>query len=408
MTVSETFPSYFIGKNPDRRVIQACYGDTLAKKFGRANKRKIEEFGEEIFGIHMSRDNASVTNWDIAGHRGGMISAGIGGSITGEGADLLIIDDPIKNRAEADSESYREMIWNEWENTLLTRLHAGGSVILILTRWHEDDLAGRLLRKEKEDIENGSHVGDTWEVVSLPAIAEENDLLGREPGQALWPEGGYDEEWAKQKERDVGSRTWAALYQQRPAPAEGQLLRREWWNFYKEMPPLKEFDKIILSWDCAFKDTKDSDYVVGQVWGRIGPKKYLLSQIRRRMDFPSTLQAFMRQVREWPLARAKYVEDKANGPAVMSILRQKIPGLIAVNPEGGKVTRVNAISYTIEAGDVYLPDPSIAPWVSAFIDECAAFPNGTHDDQVDAMSQALLKLETKRVTRPVKKKPKGW
>jgi predicted phage terminase large subunit-like protein len=406
MTISETFPSYYIGKNPNRRVIMASYGDSLAKKFGRANKRKLEQYGDEVFQIGLSKDNSSVTNWDIEGHRGGMISAGIGGSITGEGADLLLIDDPIKNREEADSETYREKVWNEWQNTLLTRLHAGGSVIIILTRWHEDDLAGRLLREQEELKKIGDlDPEDEWTVLSLPAICEaEDDVMGREIGEALWPEHGYDQKWAKQKERDVGSRTWSALYQQRPAPTEGQLLQRHWWNFYKELPKMHE---QIQSWDCTFKDTKGSDWVVGQLWGRVAQEYYLIAQIRRRLDLPGTIVGVKRMTVEYPLARAKYVEDKANGPAVIQMLKKHIFGLIAVNPEGGKVARVNAVSPMIESGNVYLPDPSIAPWVNAFIDECAAFPNGTHDDQVDCMSQALFQFSKRKKVGAIPK-PKGW
>ncbi len=386
MTVSETFPSYFIGKKPSRRVIEVSYGDSLARKFGRMNRTKVEEFGEELFDIKVSQENASMTNWGIKGRRGGMISAGIGGPITGEGADLLIIDDPIKNRQEADSQTYRNMVWNEWQNTLLTRLHPGGAIIIILTRWHEDDLAGRLLKEEP----------DKWEVINLAAVAEdENDQLGREIGETLWPEHGFDKKWAKEKKKEVGSRTWAALYQQRPSPAEGGILKRGWWQYYKV--EYTQFDEIIQSWDMSFKDTKsakgkDPDFVVGQVWGRRGADMYLLDQVRDRMDFPSTLQAVRNMTAKWPLARTKLVEDKANGPAVIASLKREIAGLIPVEPQGSKEARASAVSPYIEAGNVYLPDPTLAHWVNDFVEECAAFPNGNHDDQVDAMSQALLRL----------------
>ena len=397
LTVSETFPSYFIGKNPVRRVIETSYGDSLARKFGRANRRKIEEYGADLFEIKISSDNASMTNWGIEGHPGGMISAGIGGPITGEGADLLIIDDPIKNREEAESETYREKVWSEWQNTLLTRLHPGAAVIIILTRWHEDDLAGRLLAQEP----------DKWEVLSLPAEAEENDPLGREPGEPLWPEHGYDKEWMEAKKKEVGSRTWAALYQQRPSPAEGGIIRRGWWQYYRQAP--SRFEEIIQSWDCAFKDEQSSDYVVGQVWGRRGADKYLLDQVRDRMDFPSTVRAVESLSAKWPHARAKLIEDKANGPAVIATLKSKISGLIPVNPEGGKMARLQAVSPDIEAGNVYLPEPSIAPWVHDYIEEFAAFPNGLNDDQVDATSQALLRLGVKsKGTRTYGHKPAGW
>lgn len=383
MTVSETFPSFYIGKNLNRRVILVSYGDSLARKFGRANRNKLEEYGEEIFGIRLSKDNSSVTNWGIEGYRGGMISAGIGGPITGEGADLLIIDDPIKNRKEANSKTYRDMVWDEWQNTLYTRLQPDGAVIIILTRWHEDDLAGRLLNPDYGEVED-------WDIIRLPAIAEENDLLGREIGEPLWPEYGFDREWAETTKIAVGSQTWASLYQQRPAPAEGNIVNREWWQFYKELP--NEFDEVIQSWDCSFKETEDGSYVVGQVWGRKGANKYLIDQVRARMGFTKTLRAIKNMTIKYPEARLKLIEDKANGPAIISTLRQEISGIVPVNPRGSKEERAAAISPEIEAGNVYLPSPSKAPWINDYIEEWAAFPFGENDDQVDATTQALDRL----------------
>lgn len=383
MTVSETFPSYFIGKNLNRRVILVSYGDSLARKFGRANRNKLEEYGEEIFDVRLSKDNSNVTNWGIEGYRGGMISAGIGGGITGEGADLLIIDDPIKNRSEADSSVYREKVWDEWQNTLYTRLQPDGAVIIILTRWHEDDLAGRLLNAEYGEVED-------WDIVRLPAIAEENDLLGREIGESLWPEYGFDRKWAEDTRIAVGSRVWASLYQQRPAPAEGNIVKREWWQYYNELP--ENLDEVIQSWDLSFKETEDGSYVVGQVWGRKGANKYLIDQIRARMDFTKTLKAIRNLTRKYPIARLKLIEEKANGAAIISTLRQEISGIVPVNPKGSKEARASAVSPDIEAGNVYLPSPNIAAWINDFIEEWAAFPHGGNDDQVDATSQALDRL----------------
>lgn len=257
---------------------------------------------------------------------------------------------------------------------------------MIMTRWAEDDLAGRL-------ISEADAGGEQWVILSLPAIAEENDMLGRSIGEPLWPERfGLDE--LLMIKAAVGSYVWNALYQQRPSPVEGGMLKRGWWQFYKESP--SKFDEIIQSWDMTFKDSAGTDFVVGQVWGRKGADKYLLDQVRDRMDFPATLTAVKSLTAKWPQASAKLVEDKANGPAVIAMLKQKIEGLIPVEPQGSKVARVSAVSPQIEAGNVYLPDPSIAPWVHDFIEECAAFPTGAHDDQVDAMSQALMRLGGRR------------
>lgn len=388
MTVSETFPSYFIGRNPNKRVILVSYGDTLARKFGRANRNKLEEYGQGIFNIDLSKDNSSVTNWSIEGYRGGMITAGIGGPITGEGADLLIIDDVIKNRKEANSETYRNMVWDEWQNTLITRLQPNGAVILIMTRWHEDDLAGRLLNSEYGEVEE-------WEIIRLPAIAEAGDILGRKEGEPLWPSYGFDKEWANELKIAVGSQTWASLYQQRPSPQEGTIVKREWWQFYNELP--EEFDEVIQSWDLTFKETTTGSYVVGQVWGRKGADKYLIDQIRARLDFTKTIRAIKTLTSKYREARLKLIEDKANGPAIISTLRKEISGIVPISPKGSKEARAHAVSPDIEAGNVYLPSPKRAPWIQDYIEEWAAFPNGATDDQVDATTQALDRLGIRQV-----------
>ncbi|WP_129408074.1 phage terminase large subunit [Marinitoga lauensis] len=379
-TISDTFPSWYLGKHPEESVIAVAYGDDLAYRFGKNNRQKIKEFGKEIFNIEVSKEKSSMTDWLISKHNGGMRSVGIGGSITGHGADLLIIDDPFKNREQADSETYREKVWNEWQNTLLTRVHPNGKIIIIMTRWHEDDLAGRLLKTEKEN----------WYIVSLPVVCDsEEDPLNRKLGETLWPEGGYDKKWAEEKKKSVGSRTWEALYMQRPSPSEGGILKRNWWKWYKQLP--SDIDEMIQSWDMAFKDKKESDYVVGQVWARKGANKYLVDQVRARMNFPATIRAVKTLSLKWPQARLKLVEDKANGPAVIATLKDEIPGLVPVEPRGSKIARAEAVSPDIEAGNVYLPEN--APWIHDFIEECAAFPNGAHDDQVDAMTQALDRLK---------------
>ena len=385
MTITETFPSFFIGRNPDRRVIAVSYSGALAYRFGKANRSKLNEFGQELFGISLSREKKSMTNWEVAGHYGGMLSVGVGGSITGQGADLLLIDDPIKNRKEAESATYRNALWDEWQNTLLTRLQPDAAIIIILTRWHEDDLPGRILNINPEG----------WEIIALPAICEDpkSDPLGRAMGEALWPESGYDEKWAERKKVEVGSYTWNALYQQKPTPAAGQIFLRAWWKFYRELPA--SLDEVIQSWDLNLKGGDEDDYVVGQVWGRAGANKYLMDQIRARLDFPSTLNAIRTLSAKWPQARRKLIEDAANGPAAIQTLGNEISGLIPVTARGSKVARAHLATPDIEAGNVYLPHPEIAPWVHDFIEECAAFPKGANDDQVDAMTQALIRFANK-------------
>lgn len=382
MTVSETFPSWFIGRNPNRRVIEVSYGDALAQRFGRENKKKIVEFGKDIFDIQLDRTNASNTDFGIYGYRGGMISAGYQSSITGQGADLLVVDDPIRNRNDAHSPAYKARLWHEWQNTLLTRLHPGGAIIIILTRWSEDDLVGRLLEEE----------GDKWDVISLPAEAEtDNDVLGRKLGEPLWPEIGYDEKWLVEKKKEVGSVVWNALYQQHPTPLEGGLIKRNWFQYYNALP--NHFDEVIQSWDCTFKDATTSDYVVGQVWGRIGADKYLIDMVRDRMGIVGTMQAIRNLSAKYPEAHTILVEDKANGTAVIEMLKREIAGIIPVQPEGGKSARLQAVSPQIEAGNVYIPAPTLHAWVHDFVEEVVNFPNFKFDDVVDSMSQALYRFE---------------
>ena len=400
-TTTVKFPAYFLGKHPDRRVIIASHTASLAARFSMRARNDFAQYAPEVFGLQVNPDVSAMYRWDVLDPKakpgqppGGMIAAGIGGPITGQGAHLAIIDDPVKDAESANSKIQRDAIWDWYRFVLRTRMMPGGAIVLVLTRWHEDDLAGRLLKQAEEDPE-----ADQWTVLRLPAIAEDPkeaedgedliDPLGRAPGKALWPEQ-YDKESLAAVKATVGSYVWAALYQQRPSPEEGNILKREWWNFYRQAP--EAFDEVIQSWDCAFKDKDDSDYVVGQVWGRRKADKYLLDQVRAQMSFTATLTAIRTLSAKWPNARAKLIEDKANGTAVIDTLKSEITGLIPVEPEGGKIVRARAVSPTIEAGNVYLPDPSTAPWIHDFIEECTAFPNGANDDQVDAMSQALVRF----------------
>ena len=380
MSVTETFPSYYLGRFPDKRVMEVSYNDTFAQKFGRKNREKIEEFGEALWGIRLSQVNHSASNWDLERRRGGMISVGFGGAATGEGADLMIIDDPVKNRQEADSQTMRDRIWDEYTATFSTRTHPGAAIIVIMTRWHEDDLCGRLLNPDVCKVED-------WTVLKLPAIAEdEDDLLGRKEGEPLWPEHGYDREWLENQKGKIGSYSFAGLYQQRPAPSEGGILKRSWFQFYDLLP---EGGTQIQSWDCTFKDGQNNDFVAGHVWQKTGANYYLVDRVHDHMGISDTMRAIRTLTAKHPRARAKLVEDKANGPAVIELLKKEISGLIPIDPQGGKVVRAQAIAPYAEAGNIFLPQPSVAPWIHDFLEECAAFPNAVHDDDVDAMSQGI-------------------
>lgn len=368
MLVSTAFPAWYLGRRPRAQIITATFSQEKADDWGRAVRNQLASpWFRQVFGHGLALDSRAVRRFNTA--QGGVyIATGIGGTITGRGADLLLIDDPHKGEEEARSEKLRAKVQGWFRSDAYTRLMPGGAIVIVQTRWHEADLAGYVQAEL-------AHEG--WEVLNLPAI--------NEAGEALWTERFPLDALALIKE-SVGSRAWEALYQGRPSPAEGGIFKRGWWKRWRAFPQL---DEVLTSWDCAFKGTSSSDFVVGQVWGRRGAERYLLDQVRGRMTFTETVAAIRDLAKKWPQARAHLVEDKANGTAVIDTLKREVPGLIAVEPQGGKEARANAVSPQVEAGQVFVPDE--ARWVGDFIEEAAAFPTGTHDDQVDAMSQALLR-----------------
>ncbi|HYC31400.1 MAG TPA: phage terminase large subunit, partial [Gemmatimonadales bacterium] len=392
------FPAYWLQYNPGERVIVAAYNQLLANKFSRKTRRIAA--GR----IALAGDRTAVEDWETTAG-GGYRAVGVGAGVTGQGGNLILIDDPVKSREEAESEAYRDRVWEWYTDDLFSRREPDAVMILIITRWHEDDLAGRILASEH---------GKQWTVLSLPALAEPGDPMGRKPGQALCPDR-YPVKALEEIRQVQTPYTWAALYQQRPAPLEGGIFKRVWWRFWqppdRHLPPVEirkpdgsmhrvapvtlpfRIEREALSWDMTFKDTKGSDFVVGQHWRKAGADAFLgADQVRDRMDFPETVESVRAFAAAHGAAAAKYVEDKANGPAVIATLRHQVPGLIAVDPRGGKVARAHAVAPYVKAGNVYLPHPSMAPWVLDLIERAAAFPNIKFDDEIDAMTQALLQL----------------
>lgn len=369
------FPAWYLGKNPDHRVILAAHTADLAWTFSRQVRNEFSEYGEEVFGQRISQDSKAKQAWDIKGRKGGIVAAGVGGPLTGRGADLLCIDDPVKDEVAASSPTTRERIWNWYRQVARTRLHPGGKIVVIMTRWNELDLVGKILAEG----------GDGWRVISLPALAEDNDELGRSPGEALWPTR-YSETELKSIRRDIGSYAFASLYQQRPSPPEGALVKKSHLRYYLELPD--DFDSVIQVWDCAVEAKDTSSFVVGQVWGRKGPHRYLLDQFRSRVDILGTMVAIKNMRKKWPRARSTYIEKKANGAPVIQILNKQLDSLIAFDPKGSKEQRLNACLPLFEGGNIYLPDSSIAPWVNDLVYELVTFPHGVNDDQVDCLSMA--------------------
>ena len=412
-----------MGRNPDLTIIAASYGADLARRMNRDVQRIIDSRPyRDIFpattlsgkNIRADAQGTWLRNSDmfeVVGHAGYYLGTGVGGAVTGMGAHVAIIDDPVKNRKEANSAAFRETVYDWYTSTLYTRLAPDGGILLTVTRWHEDDLAGRLLSLARSDPD-----ADQWEVVTLPAIAEEPtapyDI--RKPGEALWPSR-WGADKMKKVRLTVGSRDWASLYQQRPAPDEGNIFKRVSWRYWKprgsSLPPVlvttadgevvaieaedlpAQFDEQLQSWDMTFKDTAASDFVAGLALGRAGANKYVLDYVCERMDIVATMKAVAAMTLRHPAAITKLIEDKANGPAVIQMLKGKIAGLIAVEPEGGKVSRAYAAQPEVESGNVYLPHPLLASWVNRFIGSAAAFPNAANDDDVDAFTQAIIRWQ---------------
>ena len=395
VTITQTFPSWYLGHNPHNKVIEISYSEDFAETFGRRNREKIREYGEMLFGISLSDSKNTATEFELSNGQGGMLSRGIGSGVTGHGANLMIIDDPIKTQQEADSDATKNRIWNEWVSFFASRLAPDAKVIIIMTRWAEDDLAGRL-------IEQGVNVKN----VNLPLECDsEDDPLGRKVGDALCPEIGKGNEWLQDFKRFMlsreGSRTWNALYQGHPVASIGNILKREWWKYYDTEHDAPEFIDMVMSVDAAFKDGSDNDFVAIQVWGKNGANIYLIDAVKKHLDMPDTCREIVRLRAMYPKCKITLIEDKANGSAIIQVLRKQIHGIIGINPDGGKVSRVNAVSGAIESGNVYLP--SNKPFTEDFVNECAAFPNGAHDDQVDAMSQCLNRLIYFNSNKPVAK-----
>lgn len=398
LTITETLPSFYLGHYPEKRVIEVSYGSEFAKRFGKANKSKIQRFGG-LFGIAISSDAKSNVDWKLTNGIGGMISKGIMSPITGQSGDLIIVDDPIKNSQEASSETQRQNLWNEWQNTIMSRVQTGTKIIVIQTRWHEDDLIGRLKDKPYTTYYN------------LEALNEsEDDPLGRKIGEALCPEMGKDEAWlANYKEGltsgtideggESGLRAWEALFQGHPTNKEGNILHREWWKYYEGQ--ITDLDQLIMSVDPAFKDT--GDYVAIGLWGKKGANIYLIDLVREHLNFQATMDVMLQKKYLYDPS-VILVEDKANGSAIIETLRKTVMGVVGVNPRDSKEERVNAVSFVIESGNVYLPKDR--SFTAPFVEECAQFPNGKHDDMVDQMTQALARLiwSNKRMPRIAQQK----
>ncbi|WP_105965042.1 phage terminase large subunit [Apilactobacillus micheneri] len=397
-TITETFPSYYLMRHPDKKVMVASYSIGLAQRFGTSNLQKFKKYGNELFDVQLSNTKQTSNEWRIKDHDGVMFATTILGAATGNSADLLIIDDPIKGDQDANSPTILNKIWHEWQSSFYTRLSANASIIVIMTRWNVDDLAGRLLKEKALP----------WEEIKLPAIAEDKyDQLNRKEGEPLcpYPPMNKDKKWAEQTQRVVGPHRWASLYQQRPVQDGGNVFKSSQIHYYvpdaktaaklgvsndSNVAILPNIEKEWSSWDLTFSASETSDYVAGQTWGKNGADFYLLDRVHERMDFGSQLRAIVGMHNRHKLAPI-YIENKANGSAIIDTIRRKVSGVISIIPHGDKVTRANAVVPFFEADNIYVPYPLWKPEIRKMIDEWIEFPNILHDDEVDSMTQALTR-----------------
>lgn len=391
-TITETLPSWYLGKHPEHRVIEVSYNDDFAKKFIRRNVDKIQEFGKDIFGIEIGDVN-NANEFVLSNKIGGMLSRGVIGGITGLPSELMIIDDPVKSRQDADSETMRDKVWGEWLSSMKSRLAPNAKVILIMTRWHKDDFAGRIIANEENVT-----------VINFPVeCITETDELGRRLGDALFPEMKKDKAWLESFKRSYqtaeGSRAWNSLYMGKPSNEEGSIFLRGWFKYYTHVPDLVY---KVISVDATFKEGDNSDFVAIHVWAKTDNDYYLVHRYKRIMGFVDTLEAITRTIAEHSDYKMILIEDKANGSAIIDVLARKYGAVIPVKPEGSKIARANAVSPLFEAGNVY-----VRPEHYDYVDEMCDFPTGVHDDEVDASSQALNRLRqvvAKRLTRD----PEEW
>ena len=379
---SKYFPAWYLGTHPNDRIILTSYEADFAATWGQ-KVRDIFKEHNTIFGVNVNDRSAARNRWDIAGYRGGMATAGVGGPITGKGAEILIIDDPVKNAEQANSPTFREKAKEWYRSTAYTRLTPTGKVILIQTRWHEDDLGGWLLNES----------GDDWTIIDLPAIAvDDNDALGRKTGDALWPEL-WTIDKLEQRKYELGEYWFSAMYQQKPQPLEGGILKRAWLQYYDSKDP--EIRRVPFSnsitytgWDLAISTKETADYTcsctlkVDNNTGHI----YIIDWTRDHIDFPTQQKLVPSIQSKWNAALIG-IEDNAYQAALPQSLRGlKLP-IKTRTAIKDKVTKIVSTYTLFEQGMVHLP--SDHPLLGEFENEYSMFPTGRHDDLLDATEMAI-------------------
>ncbi len=386
LAASVALPAWLLGHDPALAVVNVTYAHDLSEKFARDCRAVMSSaWYQSLFSTRLASPREPLA--ELVTTRGGFrLATSVGGVLTGRGADVILIDDPLKP-IDAMSQSRRAAA-NDWfDSTLYSRLNdkARGAIVIVMQRLHEDDLAGHVLRQEG------------WDVVSFPAIAEDDEShvvetpLGRSEfrrraGEALDPE---RESLAtlNRIRATIGEANFASQYQQRPAPAGGGMVKSAWFRRYADEDRPQTFDRIIQSWDTANKPSELADYSVCTTWGLKGPHFYLLNVLRKRLSYPELKRAVIDQDARFS-PQAILIEDKASGTGlIQELIAAGCSRATRFSPAGDKIMRLHAETATIENGFVWLPQE--APWLADYLAEFAAFPRGRHDDQVDSTAQAL-------------------
>lgn len=379
--VSRLFPAWILGRNPDEQIILSSYSLDLASAMNRDCQRIIQtpEYSTMFPNTKLSDGTGEAIKtqkrFDIVGHKGYYVSAGVGGGITGVGATVAIVDDPVKNAAEADSTTYRAAAWEWYTTTFRTRFEPDCVEVICQTRWHEDDLTGRILAGVESD--HGTVV------ISFPAICEKPEQY-RRIGEPLW-ESKFNAEKLEVIKEAVRARAWNALYQQRPAPEEGSVIKTSWFQTYKKID-LPD-GPVNFYFDTSYTDKEANDPVAGIAYIKRGADFYILHCSDKWVDFTSQIAWISSFVSAHGYTSRSIIriEPKATGKSVVEVIR-KNTGLNvkeADPPRESKIARANAVSPIIDAGRVYVPEN--APWKDAFFAQIAAFPNSAHDDMVDCL-----------------------
>lgn len=390
--ISENTPAWFLGTFPDLRVILASYEADFAGSWGRKARDLLEEFGIELFGVEVAGGSAARSRWDLAHRKGGMVTAGVGGAITGRGAHLLIIDDPLKNAEQAMSDVVREKQWQWWLSTARTRLEPGSVVVVLMTRWHADDLGGRMLKASEAG-------GDPVREIRLPALAGPDDPLGREEGEALWPSR-YGREWLEATRDALGAYWFAALYQGTPVPDEGGVFSRKYFRYFEldgEQVVLRLPGGDTQTWaisecrklsyvDLAASEKQTADYTaLTEVW--VTPERQMLIRNVHRDRIPGPDQPDFFRAHHVGVVKAESIGYQST--LIQQLQRAGVP-VEPVYPDKDKVTRASAAGALYRAGQVY--HLAGAEWLGDFELELLAFPAGEHDDQVDTVAYAARDL----------------